>query len=102
MRIVVWLLRVFIFLALFAFALNNQQAVVVHGLLGLQWEGPLVWVVLLAFASGAAIGALVMLPRWWRKRSVPAPRAAEDSQAPPVNSRPMQLPAGDFPPRVGL
>lgn len=76
MRLVVWLLRGFVFFALFAFALNNQQPVTVHWFFGAEWRAPLVIVVLAAFAAGSAVGVLAMLPRWWRRlratRSAPA------------------------------
>jgi uncharacterized integral membrane protein len=84
MRILVWLLRGFVFFALFAFALNNQQTVVVHWFFGIDWSAPLVVVVLIAFAVGTALGVLAMLPAWWRQRRragalatpTPAPAAA--------------------------
>ena len=70
MRAFAWLVRAFIFFALFAFALNNQQEVAVHWFFGLEWQAPMVIVVLAAFATGCAIGALAMLPSWWRQRRV--------------------------------
>lgn len=70
MRFIVWPLRVFVFFALFAFALNNQQTVVVHWFFGVDWTAPLVIVVLIAFALGCAIGVLAMVPSWWRQRRV--------------------------------
>ena len=68
MRFVNWLLRAFIFFALFAFALNNQQAATVRWFFGAQWQAPMVIVVLVAFAGGCAVGALAMAPHWWRER----------------------------------
>ena len=106
MRIVVWLIRAFLFFTLFAFALNNQHAATVHWFFGLEWQAPLVIVVLLAFAAGAALGVLAMAPNWWRARRAlaPPPPAVQDSQAPPLTS---VLPAArdstiEHPPRVGL
>ena len=46
MRLLTWLLRALIFFTLFAFALNNQQAVSVRWFFGLDWQAPLVIVVL--------------------------------------------------------
>ena len=63
-----WLLKAAIFFTLFAFALNNQQDVTVHFFFGTQWRAPLVLVVLAAFAVGLSIGALGMVPRWWKHR----------------------------------
>ena len=67
-----WLLKAAIFFTLFAFALNNQQDAVVHFFFGTQWRAPLVLVVLAAFAIGLIVGALGMVPRWWKHRSAAA------------------------------
>lgn len=72
-----WLLKAAIFFTLFAFALNNQQDVTVHFFFGTQWRAPLVLVVLAAFTLGLAVGALGMVPRWWKHRA-----AAQRSQPP--------------------
>lgn len=86
-----WVLKAAIFFTLFAFALNNQQDATVHFFFGTQWRAPQVLVVLAAFAAGLAIGALGMVPRWWRQRVVQQrPDAAAPAQAasqPPI-SRP--------------
>ena len=52
MRILVWLLRAFLFFTLFAFALNNSQEGVVRWFFGHEWRAPLVIIVLLAFGLG--------------------------------------------------
>jgi uncharacterized integral membrane protein len=64
-----WLLKAAIFFTLFAFALNNQQDVTVHFFFGTLWQAPLVLVVLAAFAVGLVVGALGMVPRWWKHRT---------------------------------
>ena len=76
-----WLLKAAIFFTLFAFALNNQHSVDVHFFFGTQWRAPLVLVVLAAFAAGLAVGALGMVPRWWKHRV-----AARRALPPPANS----------------
>ena len=68
MKILVWLLRAFLFFALFAFALNNSQTVEVHWFFGHTWQAPLVIVVLVAFGLGSALGILAMVPAWWRHK----------------------------------
>ncbi len=68
MKYVMWLLKAAIFFTLFAFALHNQQETTVHFFFGVAWRAPLVLVVLAAFALGLAIGALGMVPRWWKHR----------------------------------
>lgn len=65
-----WVLKAAIFFTLFAFALNNQQDTTVHFFFGTQWKAPQVLVVLSAFAMGVAVGALGMVPRWWKQRHV--------------------------------
>jgi len=107
MRILAWLLRAFIFFTLFAFALNNQQAATVRWFFGVQWQAPMVIVVLLAFGAGCALGVLAMAPPWWRQRrqarrlvATPAkpgaPAAVETASS--TNSEF----ASEHPPRVGL
>ncbi len=68
MKYLLWLLKAAIFFTLFAFALNNQQVVSVYFFFGTLWKAPLVLVVLVTFACGLAIGILMMMPRWWKKR----------------------------------
>jgi lipopolysaccharide assembly protein A len=68
MKYLMWLLKAAIFFTLFAFALNNQQVVTVHFFFGTEWRAPLVLVVLAAFALGLIVGALGMVPRWWKHR----------------------------------
>ncbi len=90
MKYLMWLLKAAIFFTLFAFALNNQQDATVHFFFGTQWRAPLVLVVLAAFALGLAIGALGMVPRWWKhrvaaRRGHPAPATAADTPAPALH-----------------
>ena len=68
MKYLMWLLKAAIFFTLFAFALNNQQTVAVYFFFGTLWKAPLVLVVLAAFSCGLALGVLVMMPRWWKRR----------------------------------
>lgn len=69
MKYVVWLLRAAFFLLLFAFALNNQHNVTVHWFFGMQWHGPMVLAMLVAFALGLALGLATVIPLWRRLRS---------------------------------
>ncbi|CAN5670140.1 hypothetical protein BH11PSE13_BH11PSE13_39070 [soil metagenome] len=74
MKYLLWLLKAAIFFTLFAFALNNQQDATVYFFFGTFWRAPLVLVVLAAFTGGLVVGALGMLPGWWKHR-VAATRA---------------------------
>ena len=69
-----WLLKAAIFFVVFAFALNNQDAVRLHLFFGAYWDAPLVLVVLAALVLGLALGVAVMTPLWLRARR--AARAA--------------------------
>lgn len=104
MRVLVWLIRLFIFFTLFAFALNNQQAATVHWFFGVEWRSPMVIIVLVAFAAGCAIGVLAMVPSWWRHRRVAKRHAPPPLPAPPPPATSI-LPSEfgpEHPPREGL
>lgn len=88
MRIFVWLLRAFIFFALFAFALNNSQEATVRWFFGHEWRAPLVIIVLLAFGCGAALGVLAMVPAWWKHRRVAQRNIVEPPAAPEATPAP--------------
>ncbi|MBU6259790.1 MAG: LapA family protein [Burkholderiales bacterium] len=94
MRFLVWLFRAFVFFTLFAFALNNRDAVTVHWFFGLASHVPMVIVVLVAFSAGCAVGVLAMVPSWWRHRRIArrqVPAAAAAAAAPPTSTT---LPSG--------
>jgi putative membrane protein len=98
LKYLLWLLKAAVFFTLFAFALNNQNAVAVHFFFGQQWQGPLVMVVLAAFVAGLAVGVVFMMPRWWRNRKAqrlsdtPAPATA--APGPVSESAAQQAPHG--------
>jgi len=108
MRVLVWALRAFIFFTLFAFALNNGQPAVVNGFFGTQWRAPMVIIVLVAFAAGATLGVLAMVPGWWRQRRiarqatpVAPPEAPARGAEEPVTHPPSAF-GIEAPPREGL
>ena len=86
MKYILWLLKAAIFFTLFAFALNNQHDATVYFFFGTYWRAPLVLVVLAAFAGGLVVGALGMLPGWWKHRSAAAQLPAVP--APPITAAP--------------
>jgi uncharacterized integral membrane protein len=85
-----WIVRAAVFLALLAFALNNQQEATLHLMFGHEWRAPMTLIVLAVFALGLIVGVLGMLPGWWRraKPAVPmqpaAPAQTTDPGAPPL------------------
>ena len=104
MRFFVRLFWAFIFFALFAFALNNQQLATVRWFFGVEWRTPMVIVVLVAFAAGCAIGVMAMLPSWWHQRRVAkrqAPIPAPVNSAPQSSLMPSEF-GPEHPPREGL
>ncbi|KAF1019620.1 MAG: Lipopolysaccharide assembly protein A [Paracidovorax wautersii] len=97
MKYILWLIKAAIFFTLFAFALNNQQEAAVNFFFGHQWLAPMVLIVLLAFAAGMVVGALGMLPHWWRGRrqsaaaaqATPAAAQAPGAVAPEAEAEPV-------------
>ncbi len=84
-----WMLKAAIFFTLLAFALNNQHEASVHFFFGTQWRAPQVLVVLSALALGVALGALAMVPRWWKHRNrARAPLAGPAEQSLPHHNTP--------------
>ncbi|HEX8986425.1 MAG TPA: LapA family protein [Rhodocyclaceae bacterium] len=70
MKILVWLLRVLVFVALFGLAIKNDRAVELRFYFDNAWQLPLSLVLLAAFAGGVAVGlsaALATLARQWRE-----------------------------------
>ena len=86
-----WMLKAAIFFTLFAFALNNQHEAAVHFFFGTRWQAPMVLLVLSAFVLGVLVGALGMVPRWWRQR-----RLARQAMKTPEASTPAPV-APDLP-----
>jgi uncharacterized integral membrane protein len=68
MYLLTWLLRAFLFFVLFAFAMNNGHEAELKWFFGFEWRSPMVFIVLTVFAVGCVLGALAMLPSWWRLR----------------------------------
>jgi putative membrane protein len=101
MRFFIWLVRAFVFFALFAFALNNQHDASVKWFFGQEWRAPMVFIVLAAFGLGCAFGVFAMVPAWWRHRRVARrfqPTDIVPEQAPPPPAQTTE-PSLDFPPR---
>ncbi|MGJ7610781.1 MULTISPECIES: LapA family protein [unclassified Variovorax] len=93
MKYLLWLLKAAIFFTLFAFALNNQQDATVYFFFGTYWRAPLVLVVLAAFAGGLVVGALGMLPGWWKHRAAAAQVPATPEAQTPTPSTAAAAPA---------
>lgn len=68
MRIIVWIVRLAVFLVLFGFAVKNDQFITLNFYMGKQWQLPLVFVILVAFAAGALVGVTATLSSLVRQR----------------------------------
>ena len=91
MRAIAWILRIILFLALFLFALKNTESVSLRLYFDRVWQAPLILVLLVFFAAGAAMGVLATLATVFRQRREIArlqrelrSRPAKDSPGPPV------------------
>ena len=102
MRLISWLLRFFVFFALFAFALNNQQEASVRWFFGYRWSAPMVFIVLAAFGLGCAFGVLAMVPSWWRQRRVAKRVPSAPIETPPSGVLKSDPAIPEHPPRDGL
>jgi putative membrane protein len=105
MRVLVWLFRALVFFTLFAFALNNQQQANVRWFFGVEWQAPMVIVVLVVFAAGCALGVLAMVPSWWHHRREVRRLSPPAAAAPPTTTQqdsPRSELLPEHPPREGL
>lgn len=82
MRLIIWILKALVFFTLFAFALNNQHPASVKWFFGVEWQAPMVFVVLAAFAAGCALGVVAMVPGRWRARQLKTKADAVTSGSP--------------------
>ncbi|MDD5175674.1 MAG: LapA family protein [Sterolibacterium sp.] len=68
MRILIWLVRAVIFVALFGLAIKNSAPVDLRLYFDVAWQVPLSMVVLGCFAAGALLGATAAFATWIRQR----------------------------------
>ena len=91
MRILSWILRVVLFVALFLFAIKNTDSVSLRLYFDQVWQAPLILVLLVFFVAGAAMGVLATLATVFRQRRDIArlqrelgTRPRDDGPAPPI------------------
>ena len=100
MRVLAWILRIVLFLALFLFALKNTDTVSLRLYFDQVWQAPLILVLLVFFVAGAAIGVLATLATVFRQRREIARLQRElrsrprDAGAGPAADRDIGSPAG--------
>ena len=68
MRILLWLLRILLFVVLLGFAVKNSGIVQLRFFFDANWQLPLVVVMLSFFAVGAAVGLVAALSTILRQR----------------------------------
>ncbi|MFN7085825.1 MAG: lipopolysaccharide assembly LapA domain-containing protein [Burkholderiales bacterium] len=68
MRYLWWLLKFALFVLVLSFAVKNTGTVTVRYYLGYEWQGPLVFVLLVFFCAGVVAGVIAGLPRLLRQR----------------------------------
>ena len=68
MQYVLWVLKALVFVAVLSFALKNGDPVTVRYYLGVEWQAPLIFVLLVAFCAGAAFGVIACLGQLFRQR----------------------------------
>ena len=64
----IWIIRLAVFFVLFGFAVKNDQLVTLKFYMGGEWQLPLVFVILMAFAAGALVGVTATLSSLVRQR----------------------------------
>ena len=67
-KIFVWIISIVLFVLLLVFALNNLDPVTLKLAGSMQWQLPMVVLVLVVFAIGCGVGMFAMLPFAWRVR----------------------------------
>ena len=89
MRVLAWIVRIFLFLALFLFALKNTDPVRLRLYFDQVWQAPLALVLLVFFVAGAAVGVLATLATVFRQRREISRLRRE------LNGRTREAPAAD-------
>jgi lipopolysaccharide assembly protein A len=80
MKVLVWLLRGIVFVALFGLAVKNSGPVDLRMYLGATWQVPLSVVILASFVAGTAVGLTVAIARSVRQgRELRRLRGREES-----------------------
>ncbi|AMC34193.1 LapA family protein [Janthinobacterium sp. B9-8] len=68
MRYLFWLIKFFLFVIMFGFAMHNAEPVVLKFFLGYFWQAPLALLLLVFFVIGAVFGLLAAFSKIIRLR----------------------------------
>ena len=89
MRYVLLVLKIALFAFMLTFAVKNTDPVAVRYFLGYEWRAPLIFVLLIVFCVGAALGLLSVLGQILRqRREISSLRRQLDRQLPTTPERP--------------
>ena len=68
MRPLALAVKLALFFIVITFAVKNTDLVTVRYFLGWEWQSPLIFVMLITFCAGIALGLLAALPKLFRQR----------------------------------
>lgn len=68
MRYLLWIIKFLLFVLVLSFAVKNTDPVTVRYYLGAEWQAPLIFVLLVAFCAGVAIGIFAAVGQIFRQR----------------------------------
>ena len=68
MRVFTWAILIALFVVLLAFAAKNTDPVTLRFYFDLDWQAPLVALLLAFFVGGVVLGLLAMLGTWYAQR----------------------------------
>ena len=88
MRIVIWTIRIALFVLLLAFAARNTEPATLRFYFDLAWQAPLVLMLLAFFAGGVLLGVLAMTGTLLRQRRDLSRLRREARAAGAVHERP--------------
>jgi uncharacterized integral membrane protein len=87
MNYLLWIFRLALFVLVLAFAVKNTDPVTVHYYFGGQWQSPLIFVLLVVFCAGIALGLAMALGPMFRQRREIAELKRRLSEFAPRESR---------------
>lgn len=88
MKILIWVVRLAVFLLLFIFAAHNTEPVTLHLILGHVWQAPLAIVLLVVFILGCLLGVFSVLGLIFRQRR----EISRLKRSPAPSTTPIDLP----------
>ena len=96
MRILTWAILVALFVVLLAFAAKNTDPVTLRFYFALDWQAPLIALLLAFFVGGVVLGLLAMLGTWYaQRREIARLQRLEFSRKETGTGAPSQPPAAE-------